>query len=67
MLVSQKRNLEQDLIRFHHHHHHHHHHHQITIHVYHISVLMNIIGNSVIMGLVTGSSHEFNNAKHTSR
>ena len=33
MLVRQKRNLEEDLIRFHHHHHHHHHH-QITIHVY---------------------------------
>ena len=59
MLVSQKRNLEQDLIRFHHHHHHHHHH-QITIHVYHISVLMNIIGNSVIMRNTRADEREGN-------
>ena len=60
MLVRQKRNLEQDLI--------------IKVHTgpieknvkYHSSVFMNIMGNTVTMELMIGSSHQLNNVKHTS-
>ena len=52
MLVRQNRNLEQDLII-------------IKVHTgprekhvkYHSSVFLNIMGNTVIMGLMIGSSH----------
>ena len=59
MLVRQKRNSEQDL-RI------------IKTHTgpteknvkYHSNVFMNIMANTVIMGLTIGSSHYLNNAKH---
>ena len=58
MLVRQKRNLEPHLII-------------IKVHTgpieknvkYHSSVFMNIMGNTVIIGLMIDSSHQLNNGK----
>ena len=60
ILVGQKPNFEQDLMI-------------IKVHTgpieknvkYHSSVFMNIMGNTVIMGLMIGSSHFLNNVEHT--